>query len=128
MPVRIVNLANVEPTHLQGRDLTRLVTPQTVGSEQLTIAFMRCAPKGVTRPMHAHKNIEEVILILQGSGEAWVDGDKASFKQGDAVLFPANSKHEVRNTGDVDLLTYSVYAGITEPSDYITYTEDAFAD
>jgi mannose-6-phosphate isomerase-like protein (cupin superfamily) len=78
--------------------------------------------------MHAHRDIEEVILILDGEGEAWVDGDRAFFKKGDAVLFPANSRHQVRNTGGSPLRTASIFSAPTKPDDYIMYADDAFAD
>ena len=39
--------------------------------------------------LHSHKDIEEVILILDGQGEAWIDGEMVSFRKGDAVFFPA---------------------------------------
>jgi mannose-6-phosphate isomerase-like protein (cupin superfamily) len=78
--------------------------------------------------MHSHRNIEEVIVILDGEGEAWVDGDRATFKKGDAVLFPANSRHQVRNTGDIPLRTASIFSAPTKPEDYISYADDAFAE
>ena len=78
--------------------------------------------------MHAHRDIEEIILILDGEGEAWVDGDRAFFRKGDAVLFPANSRHQVRNTGESPLRTASIFSAPTKPDDYIVYADDAFAD
>ena len=128
MSVKVVSVENIEPIKLAGRDLSWLVTPETVGAEKLSIAIMNCHPHSVVRPMHAHRNIEEVILILDGEGEAWVDGDRAFFKKGDAVLFPANSRHQVRNTGGSPLRTASIFSAPTKPDDYIMYTDDAFAD
>jgi mannose-6-phosphate isomerase-like protein (cupin superfamily) len=127
MPVRIANVNNIAPINLTGRDLTWLVTRDSVGAEKLSIAIMYCFPYSVVRPMHAHRDIEEVILILGGQGEAWVDGDRAAFKEGDAVLFPANSKHQVRNTGALPLRTASIFSAPTRPEDYVIYDEDAFA-
>ena len=128
MAVRKVSMHNIEPQHLEGRDLRWMVTPETIGAESLSIAIMNCFPKATVRPLHGHKDIEEVILILEGEGEAWVDGETATFKKGDAVLFPANSKHQVRNTGDVDLVTASIFSQPTRPDSYIIYDDDAFAE
>ena len=75
-----------------------------------------------------HEDIEEVILILEGEGEAWVDGETAKFKKGDAVFFPANSRHQVRNTGDTMLVTASIFSAPTNPDSYLIYDEDVFAD
>jgi uncharacterized cupin superfamily protein len=126
MSVKIASVEKIAPIKLAGRELRWLVTPESVGAEKLSIAIMNCHPHSVVRPMHAHRNIEEVILILEGEGEAWVDGDRAFFKKGDAVLFPANSRHQVRNTGGVPLRTASIFSAPTKPDDYIMYPDDAF--
>jgi mannose-6-phosphate isomerase-like protein (cupin superfamily) len=127
MAVRVVSRDRIKPLHLPGRDLQWIVTPETIGAERLSIAIMTVPPKSIVRPVHAHQDIEEVLLILQGEGEAWVDGEKAFFKKGDAVLFPANSKHQVRNTGDGELITASIFSAPTKPDSYIIYDEDAFS-
>jgi mannose-6-phosphate isomerase-like protein (cupin superfamily) len=128
VPVKIVSLDTIAAIQLPGRQLQWLVTPETVGAEMLSIAIMKCPARSVVRPMHAHRDTEEVLLILEGEGEAWVDGDRAFFKRGDAVLFPSNSRHQVRNTGSSLLMTASIFSPPTKPGDYITYAEDAFAD
>ena len=127
MPVKIASLENIPPIKLAGRDLQWLVTPESIGAAKLSIAIMNCHPQAIVRPMHAHRDIEEVILILEGEGEAWVDGNRASFKKGDAVLFPANSRHQVRNTGSVALRTASIFSAPTSPDDYVVFADDAFA-
>ena len=126
--VKLISGKDVEALHLPGRDLQWIVTGQTIGAEQLSIAIMTVPPRSVVRPMHAHKDIEEVIYILEGQGEAWVDGEKAVFRKGDAVLFPKNSKHQVRNISNEVMMTVSIFAGVTSPDSYINYEdEDAFA-
>ena len=127
MPVKVVSTDAIAALELPGRQLQWLVTPETVGAEMLSIAIMKCPALSVVRPMHAHRDTEEDILILEGEGEAWVDGERAFFKRGDAVLFPSNSRHQVRNTGNSVLMTASIFSPPTRPGDYITYAEDAFA-
>lgn len=127
MPVKIISRDAIAAIELPGRQLQWLVTPETVGAEMLSIAIMTCPAFSVVRPMHAHRDTEEVILILEGEGEAWVEGDRAFFKRGDAVLFPANSRHQVRNIGSGVLMTASIFSPPTRPGDYVTYVDDAFA-
>jgi mannose-6-phosphate isomerase-like protein (cupin superfamily) len=127
VPVRTVSLDDIPRTELPGRDLQWLVTPGTLGAKKLSIAIMNCPGGSVVRPLHAHRDTEEVILILEGAGEAWVDGERAFFKKGDAVLFPANSRHQVRNTGDGPLITASIFSPPTNPEGYVVYEEDMFA-
>lgn len=121
MPVRIASLDTIPVQHLPGRDLQWLATPDTLGVERIGIAIMNCPAHSTVRPLHGHKDTEEVLLILGGQGEAWVDGETASFKKGDAVLLPANSRHMVRNTGDEPLITASIFSPPTTPASYILH-------
>lgn len=126
MSVKVINCEDVERMHLEGRDLRWFVTPETIGAEKLSIAIMNCPAHSIVRPLHSHKDIEEIIFILEGQGEAWVDGETEYFKKGDAVLFPSNSKHQVRNIGDDELVTASIFSAPTSPDTYVIYEEDAF--
>ena len=117
---------DVEPLHLEGRDLRWIVTGETVGAKQMSIAVMRCFPRAVVKPLHGHKDIEEVIYIVEGEGQAWIDGELVNFSQGDAVFFPANSKHQVRNTSDRMLVTASIFSKPTSPDQYVSYPENMF--
>ncbi len=121
MPVRVASLESIPVQELPGRQLQWLVTPETLGVEKIGIAIMNCPAHSTVRPLHGHKDTEEVLLILSGQGEAWVDGETAPFKKGDAVLLPANSKHMVRNTGDEPLITASIFSPPTTPASYILH-------
>jgi mannose-6-phosphate isomerase-like protein (cupin superfamily) len=121
MPVRVASLENTPVQQLPGRNLQWLVTPDTLGVEKIGIAIMNCPAHSTVRPLHGHRDTEEVLLILGGQGEAWVDGETACFKMGDAVLLPANSKHMVRNTGDEPLITASIFSPPTTPTSYILH-------
>ena len=65
-----------------------------------------------------HQNSEEVLLVLSGQGEAWVEGETALFKAWDAVLSPAKRKYIVRNTGSEPLITASIYSPPTQSDQY----------
>lgn len=117
---------DVTPLHLEGRDLHWIVTEETVGAKQMSIAVMHCFPNAVVKPLHSHKDIEEVIYILEGQGQCWIDGELVNFSKGDAVFFPANSKHQVRNTSGEMLVTASIFSQPTSPEQYISYTENMF--
>ncbi len=128
MAVKVISPDQVEVKHLPGRDLSWFACDKTIGTEQLSIALMDCPAHSVVKPLHAHKDVEEIILILSGEGEAYVDGETAFFKEGDAVLFPANSKHQVRNTGDKPLKTASIFACKYGPDSYIEFDESVFEE
>ena len=104
MPVKVAHQKDIAPVHMPGRDLQWIVTTDTIGATMLSACILTAPPKGVVRPLHGHKDVEEALFILQGEGEAWVDGERAPFTVGDAVMFPANSKHQIRNTGDIPMM------------------------
>ena len=119
MPVRIVSPDAVPVQPLSGRTLQWLATQETLGAQGLSMAVMRCQPGAVVRPLHAHRATEELVYVAQGQGEAWVDGETARFAAGDVILFPPDSKHMVRNTGDVELVTLAIFAPPTTAAAYV---------
>ncbi len=126
MPVRVRSLSDTPMVDLPGRRLQWLVTPDTLGAQNLSMAVMDCPAGSVVRPLHSHRDTEEVIFVLEGRGEAWIDGDTAPFQQGDAVLFPANSRHMLRNTGTGPLRTCSIFSPSTSGASYVLYEESVW--
>ncbi len=54
---------------------------------------------------HAHREEEELIFILEGTPEAWIDGETYPLRPGDAVGFPAGTgiAHTFLNNSDTDV-------------------------
>jgi quercetin dioxygenase-like cupin family protein len=128
MPVQIISPDAVPVQPMPGRTLQWLVTgdplvADTLAAENLSLAVMRCAPGSVVRPLHAHRDTEELVYILEGQGEAWVDGETAAFKAGDAILFPADSKHMVRNNGEAELVALAIFSPPTTADSYLLYDQ-----
>ena len=123
-----VSEKEIEPKCLEGRDLRWVITEETVGAKDMSIAIMRCHPRAIVKPLHSHRDIEEVVYIVEGRGQAWIDGTLVDFECGDSVFFPANSKHQVRNMGDGTLVTASIFSKPTSPEQYISYPESMFEE
>ena len=119
MPVHIVSSKDVPITPMPGRTLQWLATRELLGSQQLALAIMECEPGAVVRPVHAHRDTEEILLVLEGEGDAWVEGEVGHFGAGDVVLFPANAKHVVRNSGSVPIRGVCVFAPPTSTASYV---------
>ena len=126
MAIRIASLDSIPVLDLPGRKLQWLITPETLGTRNLSMAVMDCPAGSVVRPMHSHVDTEEVIFILEGEGEAMVDGEVAPFRVGDAVFFPANSHHIVRNTGTTRLRTCSIFGPATTSESYVLYEDEGW--
>ena len=67
------------------------------GSSQLCVFEQFCAP-GLGAPNHLHA-VEEVLTVVSGEAEIWVDGVHQPVSTGQSVIIPAGLYHGFRNTG-----------------------------
>ena len=58
-------------------------------------------------PPHQHPN-EELIILKEGSVEAWVNGSWVPVQTGGMIFFASNVPHTVRNVGEVPATYYVV--------------------
>ena len=72
-------------------------------------------PAGGEIGEEVHDDVDQVLAIVAGSGEAVLDDVPSQIGSGDLVLGPAGTKHNVRNVGDGDLKLYTVYAPPEHP-------------
>jgi mannose-6-phosphate isomerase-like protein (cupin superfamily) len=54
--------------------------------------------------------LDQYIQIVEGSGEAVLDGVHSPIRPGFAVLVPAGTRHNIVNTGDIALKLTTLYA------------------
>lgn len=72
-------------------------------------------PAGGEIGEEVHDNVDQVVSIVEGNGEAVLDDVPSQIGDGDLVLVPAGTKHNVRNVGTGDLKLYTVYAPPEHP-------------
>jgi quercetin dioxygenase-like cupin family protein len=77
-------------------------------------ASLTLARSGAEFPEHADP-YTHIFYILEGAGEAWVEGEKTDWKAGTALTVPAGKKHGYRNPGKTDLLLITL--NLYEPVD-----------
>jgi quercetin dioxygenase-like cupin family protein len=77
--------------------LTRMHVSAVTGSVQLCVFQQWCAP-GKGAPTHLHA-VEEVLTVLEGEAEMWIEGERATLSAGQSMIVPAGRKHGFRNTG-----------------------------
>lgn len=104
-----------------------LINSKTVGALTLRVGVAEFPP-GVGDEVHYWHNCEEVLYIMEGSGEVEIEGEKRTFKAGDAIFIPFRGKHRTVNTGNTMLrfvfivgIRMRPYEGLTESS--IDYRE-----
>ena len=83
-----------------------------VGGKDGTDAFtagISHFPPGLEVPLHSH-NVEEMVTVLEGSGECEIDGIVRPVELFDTTLIPSGLVHCFRNTGDGPMKILWVYA------------------
>ncbi len=78
------------------------------GSVQLCVFEQWCDP-GCGASTHLHA-VEEVLTVLDGKAEVWVDEDHAILTAGHSVIVPAGHKHSFRNVGETTLHMEAILA------------------
>jgi mannose-6-phosphate isomerase-like protein (cupin superfamily) len=76
---------------------TRMRVSALTGSVQLCVFEQWCDP-GKGAPTHLHA-VEEVLSVIEGSAEVWVEAEIVAVMAGQSVVVPAGRKHGFRNTG-----------------------------
>jgi len=124
---RIIHYSEVELKRLEGRDMRLVITENTLGAREISGGIIWLKPGATSQPCHAHLKEEEIIYVIDGDGEVWVDGETASVKAGDFVLFPKASRHMLRNSGHATMQVLFVFSPPTDPSKYKLYPEVDFS-
>jgi quercetin dioxygenase-like cupin family protein len=75
-----------------------LCTPLATGAGRLTVVEVEFAP-GKGHNFHKHPDQEEVILVIAGEVEQWVDREKRILGPGDSAFIPAGVVHATFNDG-----------------------------
>lgn len=76
---------------------TRMRVSALTGAEALSIFEQWCAP-GLGAPIHWHP-VEEVLTILSGEAELWLEGETVRAGAGRSVVIPPLRRHGFRNAG-----------------------------
>ncbi len=78
------------------------------GLSHLSVWRQSMAPGSATPP-HQH-DCEEVVLVVEGSGELHLDGKVIAFGPDTTLVLPPHRPHQIVNTGDVPLRTLAAFS------------------
>jgi quercetin dioxygenase-like cupin family protein len=90
---------------------TRMLVSASNGARQLCIFEQWIAPE-TGAPTHAHP-FEEVLTVLEGEAEMWLDEKRTVLSAGQTFIVPAGRKHGFRNAGAATLHIHAVLASPT---------------
>ena len=98
---KFVMTKQVAAETLDWGELRWLIHPPSTGARQLTVIDVRLAP-GKGHDFHKHPDQEEVLYIVAGEVEQWVDREARILNAGDSAFVPAGVVHASFNVGEGD--------------------------
>ena len=101
---------NVPGEPFRGGATYQTVVGDPQGSTPVRLGI-QTSPPGYRTPLHSHPYME-VLTILEGAGEAWIEGsdDLIALAPGMTLVFPPNVRHQFRALGGKPLKTWGVHA------------------
>jgi quercetin dioxygenase-like cupin family protein len=75
-----------------------LVRPDIVAAEKLLLVRVHMPP-GAGHAFHRHPEMEEILYILEGQAEQWVEREKRHLHAGEAAHVPMDLVHATYNAG-----------------------------
>jgi len=75
-----------------------LCRPGLTDAHDLLLVRVRMPP-GRAHQFHRHPEMEEIIYVLSGTAEQWVDTEKRNLREGDIAHIPRNMVHGTYNAG-----------------------------
>jgi uncharacterized cupin superfamily protein len=91
------------------------------GGHPFDVQVRRIPPGAATCPFHLHLAQWELFIIDRGTGTLRAGSETRPVRAGDVFIHPPGEPHQLRNTGDTDLLYWCV--ADNPPVDYWRYPD-----
>jgi quercetin dioxygenase-like cupin family protein len=101
MPGKFILRDDVKRDDLEVVRLGWLSNPASTGAEHLTVIEGTFLP-GKGHSFHYHADQEELIYLVSGTLEHWIEQEKRTLRPGDSVFMPAGVVHATFNTSAED--------------------------
>jgi mannose-6-phosphate isomerase-like protein (cupin superfamily) len=82
---------------------------QTSKKTQTAIMTLKPGQSSGKEP-EAHKNSEQVLLVLEGEVAAEVDGKRKTLKRRDIIVIPPGTPHKFKNKSNRRCVTFNTYS------------------
>jgi quercetin dioxygenase-like cupin family protein len=111
---RFVSFDGTEVEKLPGKTHYWHCKPGMV--KDTNLMFVRAQlPPGEAHKFHFHPAMEEILYVLSGTAEQWVEKEKRVMKTGDSLFLPAGVIHGTYNASDDTLDFLAVLAPAKSP-------------
>lgn len=95
---KFITSDDVEREQLEWGEIGWLSRPSLTDADDITVMDVTVKP-GFGHAFHKHPNQEEVIYVMNGQIEQWLEQEKQMLGPGDAIFIDANVVHASFNTG-----------------------------
>ena len=95
---------------------------EVITGQHSQVVLMTIPPGGeIGEEVHDH--VDQVLVFVEGEGEAILEGETSSVHANGMAFVPAGTKHNFRNTGAGPLRLYTVYAPPEHPPGTVHQTK-----
>jgi quercetin dioxygenase-like cupin family protein len=102
MPRRFVTAADLKVEELPWGPHEWLIRPDLVAAEKLLLVRVTMPP-GQGHAFHRHPEMEEIIYVVEGEAEQWVEREKRRLRAGEAAHIPTGLVHGTYNVSGAPL-------------------------
>jgi len=110
---RFITAEDVQTEHLPWGPHEWICRQGIVDAKKLVLVRVTMPP-GKAHKFHTHPGQEEIVYILSGQAEQWVDKESKILRAGEAAHIPAGVVHATHNAGDTDL----VFLAMLSPAEF----------
>jgi len=100
MAGQVININDVPVGKITGREIRNIFNKENTGDAGISLRITDVMPGKVTYPGHLHRESQEIITILSGTGDIKIGDTVFPLKANDAIFIPEGESHLIRNTGD----------------------------
>ena len=104
---RFVTEAEMQVEELPWGPHEWLARPGLTDSEELLLVRVRMPP-GKAHKFHCHPEFEEIIYVVSGQAEQWVDREHRILTAGQTAHIPKDVVHATHNAGDETLVFLAI--------------------
>lgn len=107
--VLVKTIADIEPV-LTGHGIgeKRVLLSQKEYSSPITQIAHTCLKAGDMVEGHSHPTMDEHFIFLKGKCEVTVGGQTITCREGQYLMIPADSNHQIKVLTDIAMLTVGV--------------------
>jgi len=107
MSHRFITTAEALQETFKGRTNYWMCRPEVCGAEKLQVC-RAVLPAGEGHPFHTHPELEEVIYVLEGQVEQWVEREQRILGPGEVAHIPAGVVHATFNPTSQDAVILAI--------------------